>query len=338
MRIVFAADVLADPQYDLELSAVLVKIEDGWHLLEVPDPAVLAASAFFGSHPTRQRVLQMATQSAAWRPWSALHLRCVLVTAAVVEVPLGPPETIALVPTEARRLLAEPLRVFLENRITDGLLIDLAIDFFAERVVRDLREADAIRLDSPGGIGAIPVTLRHDSEGNPTRLKRTIVITDSDAPAPGQPSKDARRVRECCDQLGIPCLILGQRAIENYLPDEVLQAWANELTIADAKRATVAALASLTPEQRDHFPMKRGLPSATWQPEAGADLQRALFASVPGAERSALERGLDDDAITIFCTDGRRPPWRPEVTAEALRRRDTHGDLQDLARLIEAWL
>lgn len=338
MRIVFAADVLADPQHSLDLYAILAKVADGWHVLDVPDPEGLEASAFFRGNPHIQ-LLQKAAQSAAWRPWSLLHLRCVLVTTLAADVPVEPPEMMRLAPVEARRFLDVPLRILLENRHTDGRLVDIVIDLFANHVLQDLRRRNVITYDSPGGAGEIPKTLEDDAQRDFNLVKRTIVMTDSDAPAPGRLEAHAVRIRQRCDELAVPCVVLSQRSIENYLPDEVLMAWAWEPETSADKRRTVDALTRLTVEQRDHFHMKRGLPNL-WRDEDGSDLaQRALYATVHEDDRQALQRGLGNDIFeeAIF-TDRQTAPRRPEATREAFRARDTHGDLERLARLIEAWL
>ena len=116
---------------------------------------------------------------------------------------------------------------------------------------------------------------------------------------------------------------MSKRAIENYLPDEVLLGWAGE-PANSAARPRVEAVCGLTPTQRDHLAMKRQFPQQFQGKE-----ERVLFASVPPADSALMqERGFSDRLIELLETH------REFLSADALRRRDRGGDLDRLVTMI----
>ena len=57
---------------------------------------------------------------------------------------------------------------------------------------------------------------------------RPVAVIDSDRKGPGDSeSTDARRLREVCNQHGLPCWVLAKREAENYLPRVLLGARPN---------------------------------------------------------------------------------------------------------------
>ncbi|MBF0179426.1 MAG: hypothetical protein HQM03_05285 [Magnetococcales bacterium] len=117
---------------------------------------------------------------------------------------------------------------------------------------------------------------------------RAVLFMDSDADRPGDCSREARQVRKRCEEASVPCRILRKRTIENYLPDAVFLAWREE------KPEQVANLLRLTPEERDHYPVKK------------------VFGDLP----RLLNRNLQ------------------AVSAEGFRERDGKGELDGLVEMI----
>jgi hypothetical protein len=130
-------------------------------------------------------------------------------------------------------------------------------------------------------------------------------------------------------------VVLHKRSIENYVPDEVIREWRDE-PAQTSRRPRIDAFLRLVGEQRDHFPVKDGLRKAVLE----------LYTSGMGhpklseADYKELQQGLDPKFIEIFFVkdvDGSVRP-RPSLTAEALRRRDSAGDLDRLVAYIEELL
>ncbi len=89
---------------------------------------------------------------------------------------------------------------------------------------------DALKFDGGGGNGELPKVLgkyveEAQKSGHPVRV---VAFTDSDGLTPGECSKNAKLAKDACTKNDVPCQLLKKRAIENYIPDEVLQNWAGK--------------------------------------------------------------------------------------------------------------
>ncbi|MFK5952328.1 MAG: hypothetical protein QM498_04660 [Desulfobacterium sp.] len=80
---------------------------------------------------------------------------------------------------------------------------------------------------------------------------------------------------------------MSKRTIENYIPDEVFDAWMPYPDSGKGRRA--AAIKRLNPEQRDHYPMKKGLKLQ----KAGAEVENFYSTRGSGdASFSHRHRGI----------------------------------------------
>ena len=80
---------------------------------------------------------------------------------------------------------------------------------------------------------------------------------DGDGDIPGEIKPNVRLVQQACENKGISSWTLLKRTIENYIPDETLDAW---IPYPDSEKGKcVAAIKRLDKDQRDHYPMKKGL-------------------------------------------------------------------------------
>ena len=85
-------------------------------------------------------------------------------------------------------------------------------------------DGEPIRFDSMGGRGEMPRAVEGRTNGLPYR-PRLVAIIDSDRKGPGDgESANARRLRQVCDEHGLPCWVLAKREAENYLPGVLLAA------------------------------------------------------------------------------------------------------------------
>ncbi len=223
-----------------------------------------------------------------------------------------------LTPQQAARYVSKPLYVLVENRFTDGQLLTTVLEFLAPDALRNLLADDVpdlIYCDSPGGNGELPKLIQDYAnkavgDGIPARI---VVFTDSDGKFPDDISDPAKRIEEACQENGVPCCILRKRGIENYIPDVVLLAWADN--DGGSRRAQVQAIIALSPQQRDHFPIKKGIQQ---EKVANQGQEQALYASFGPHDWNVLCQGLGDKVINSL------NDHKSKLSATSLRQRD-HG-------------
>jgi len=322
MRFVFAADVLQDPQYWHHLDRILATVDDGWHEWQIDDPDLFEASPWLrgGNRPLIRKVFEQAAVRSAYPRAAKLHRTIWLVS-------LGAKPG-ALAPSAAARFFGQPLHIYVENRFTDGLFLDAVMDMLAPDEFRGYLcgcEVSPIDYDGGGGFGELPKIIeahvqKHAALGLPPRA---VAFADSDARFPGDISTGAQTIAQSCQTHGIACLILSKRAIENYIPDEVLQGWAAEPS-NHAARPLVAAICRFTPEQRDHMAMKKRLPQ-----KFATEEEQVLYAGVAEPDAAFLrQHSFNDDLIERLRTH------KCHLSAKALRHRDGKGELDRLVDMI----
>ncbi len=174
---------------------------------------------------------------------------------------------------------------------------------------------------------------------------RAVVFTDSDGVRAGKMTDQAKSVKDTCDRLGVPYVVLRKRTIENYIPDEVIREWRSEPEQTSA-RPRIDAFLRLVSEQRDHFPVKKGFNNKPLSPEDIALYKSGMpHPSLSPSDEAELQRGFGVDFIHIFfvkdgngefarTSNGAKRP-RKSLTATALRNRDGSGELDQLVAMIE---
>ena len=282
MRITIDVSVAHDPDGHRWLDRILGRIEDGWHVWDLPesDAAAFRATTWIKERAAkgdrvRDALLVKSTRRDAWTPnprGRRVH---------VTPHPSGKDE---LTPEQAFRLADEPLVILVENRYSDGA--------FVERVVKEMdkslraiwgRGGEPIRFDSVGGAGQMPREVETRAGAVPYR-PRLVAVVDSDRRGPGDPeSANARRLREVCDKHGLSCWVLAKREAENYLPRTLLRAMPNA---GDRHERLVEAWDRLGDDQKDFFDMKDGLP------DAPSVIEEDLFDDLLEADREILATGF----------------------------------------------
>lgn len=328
MRVVFTNEVLEHADSWPWLDRIIETVEDGWHLWEVPEPDTIEASGWFLLAPRKQAGLRDLVAASIRRgAWGAPHGPHALLV--IVDVTSMSP--CLLDAKLASRALREPLHVIMENATSDGsAFLDAVLDVLGSEELTRLRkncQPPPIRYEGPGGSGELTKRLDQMLEdpawqGIPRRI---VVLTDSDAAAPGKPSAKAQQIEAHCQRRGVLCHVLRKRAIENYLPQEVLEDWCSHPDLT-AVRDRVAAIGRLSDEQRDHFPMKSGLKKL---PPA----DRQLYEDARPEDLHLVEAGFGKHVCRLFGTH------RTRMTPDALRTRagrktDGATELDELVALI----
>lgn len=264
-----------------DISTIIMSIAHGWNSWYWPDPTDYADTVYF-------RLL-------------AVHLE-VAVKSFTAEVGYGPagggvmvfvlasdqeptPKQYRLAPNEAAILASRPLAILVENRINDGaVLLAMLGSVDIELAARFEGPRPSLIWEHGGGKAEILKlielhTQRAMNDGLPCRI---FAIVDSDASFPGQVNAATRRLIEQCAASCVGVHVLHKRAIENYVSDRVLQNYASQnLDVAPA----VATIIGFTSQQRDHFPIKSGLPNTLNQQEkvlySGLDIEAAASVRLP---------------------------------------------------------
>jgi hypothetical protein len=316
MRISIRDEVFQDDTNWRYLDRIISKVADDWHEWDISELAAIEMSGWLSGRLWLREIFQKAALAASFRSNSHFPKRRVIVS---IKKELG-----SLGPEAAARFVEKPLVLLMENRFTDGLFIDTLLDFMAPQGVKQVRERapNAICYDSPGGNGELPKLIRDyvektQQEDIPLRL---VVFTDSDGTVPGEISKDALNIKKICDDASIPCMILSKRAIENYIPDEVLNAW---LTYSGGKKSCAEVLMLLNKHQRDHYPMKKGIDWDRALPQV-----RSLYETVSETDLKELRHGFGGEVINAL------RDYKHALSAEALSCRDGKGELDYLVTMI----
>lgn len=173
----------------------------------------------------------------------------------------------------ACRLLDMPLRLLLENRRNDGNFLRAMAPPHLRKRFTACEDSGWIERVHGGGLEEMLHRIEEDAKTPMDRL-RLWVMYDSDArrrfdpdnpeaAAPWGPATTSIAVGKACDSAGIHAHRLWRRAMENYLPAEVLHAWAwnndKRRKIREKRAKKVRTFLAMSPEQRHYFNMKEGI-------------------------------------------------------------------------------
>ena len=316
MRIEIDVSAANDPDAHQWLDRILYKIEDGWHVWDLTTVQYvddLEAATWIrdrGMQGRRVRELLVAsTQRGAWT--LAPHGRRLRVTVH----PAAPDE---LAPEHACRLADEQLVILVENRHSDGPFVERIVKE-SDNSLRQLwgRPGAPIRFDSLGGRGQMQQEVENRTQGTPR--PRLVAVIDSDRKGPGDTeSRDARRLRDTCEEHGLSCWVLAKREAENYLPRSLLSERPN---VGDSHDRLVEAWDRLSSDQKNFFDMKRGLSDA---PSA---IEQDLFDGLSDTDRQILAEGFGPNVHECWTL------WHVRGIREELLARG-QGDIENGIALI----
>jgi hypothetical protein len=289
------------------LHRLLDRILQGWHILASPDPVRL------------QQLLSVET----WRIYG-IFLTSSYKGATTSFRTLAHPADCASCDVDSLSLFLNlPTVLLVENAKSDGDFIKAVANRLKPRLNGSLRGAyQSVQIYQGGGIGELPREITRISERyilhRPNGLPpRFLVVADSDAKQPGQPSGDASLVAKAARTTSIDCHILEKRSIENYIPDEALAGFARK---RPHLRDAVTAITSLSGAARDHYPVKGGLPG---------DISKST--EIESLYPTGFPREL---GLSNFVTDFLNVS-RDNLTKNNLVERDSGGDLKRLLGMLE---
>lgn len=289
MRIEVADPQNLSTQEDIDrLIRVVFTIEDGWHEWAGPDPKDDGMAAYFERRPSDMELLEKSYARSVAYPDE--------VPRKVVELVVSPPGPLASSTSRLRislkdgsTYLKQPLKILVENAINDAKFLKRYLHVVDPSLVELFDSRDApVEFDHSGGK---PEMINHlnsraavaSSNGIPLRL---IVIFDGDSSYPGHVTSETNTVRAACVSAGALWHVFTKRSIENYITERDLHAYATEFgDVAPAVRFIL----SLTGDQRDFYPFKKGFPGSSKM-----DGQIKLYAGIHATTGShKLKRAAD---------------------------------------------
>ena len=317
MRIAIDISAANDPAAHRLLDRILYRIEDGWHVWDLansPSPDIFEATTWIRDRGTQgDRVRDLLFASLRPGAWTlAPHGRRVRVTAR----PVAEDE---LEPEHACRLADEPLLILVENRHSDGAFLERAVKEL-DKSLRGLwgRGGEPIRFVSAGGAGQMSLEVETRTRGVPYR-QRLVAVIDSDRKGPEDAeSRQARALRNACEERGLSCWVLAKREAENYLPRILLSGRPN---VDASHERLIEAWDRLSDDQKNFFDMKHGLP------ETPSVVEQDLFNELPDAEREILAEGFGRNVHECWTL------WQVRVDGDELLARG-QGDLEHGIELI----
>lgn len=311
------------------LDAIMGRVEDTVHELQIIDADILDESAWYKSSRPERRKLLEEIASANLRSSTKTagpHFRKINI------VDLAGAEN-------ARQIANTPVQLLLENEYSDGALVEAAIKALANPETHRLffgspaqLAIPAIILDSRGGHGELRKLVDKkifESKRN-GRPSRCIVVTDSDGEFVGEVKEHALNIRSLCQQNNIPCPPLNKRTAENYIPDEILDAWSDGVQNT-SRREMVDALKKLNENQRDYIHMDNGNKSP-WN-KGNVDSEN-LFHDVDDVDFEYLKNARlkgKGDTMTIYALT----EHASLLNSTSFQNRDKNGDLMKLVRDVE---
>jgi hypothetical protein len=240
-----------------------------------------------------------------------------------------------LVLEDAVRLLRMPLGILLENRRNDFRFLLMLAPPAQRRDLQSAMDAGWLEILQGGGLPEIEAMLDEldmDCTSDIVRLLRLWVMFDKDSHPDDRcrPSEKSENVKRICDAFAEACpwplnyCRLGRRAIENYLPAQLLRRWQSfdfpdrqiRRREQEQRRRRIDALCRLkdmNPAAYWQFNMKNGLKGdlaekalkqikEQGQPVRDEDLD-PLFRRLGDGLRDGLAEGFGRSVSALFAID-----------------------------------
>ena len=316
MRVLIKKDAIESSDHWTLIDRILQRIEDGAHEWHMSDPEPFEETDWLKQiRGVHRSLFEGAAKKSAY-PNQTVHMKSLIIS--------SNPADDEMLPGAAATFLDRPLYVLMENKFTDGILLDCALNFLGgEELISFFknRPYKLIEYVSAGGNGEIPKHVQDHLDqskklGVPARF---VVFTDSDGKFHGDVNREADLIKEICTQNNIPFCVLQKRAIENYIPDEVFLAWRSKIENSSYTNF-IDKLLGLSPEQRDFFPLKSGFREKS--------VHLPLYENIDEQGKKILAHNLGKNLINWL------DDHKNVISSDALRRRDQGGDLELIIKII----
>lgn len=342
MRVQLSKEVLNDQKFFRALDDLLGVFESDQHILDMANEDdfenCLWSEGSGRSEKRAREFLQKAYVSSSNKKKikrDEPHQLLVVVVRVSSELDIGE-ETqgvVSLSPQEARDYLKEPLRILVEDEISDGAFVTMLMQRFASTSARQLfKRKDCVCFEHGGGGGGVKKKLNRLAEAEPKRWPpRYMVMIDSDRLFPWKNESElpsgAQDILKICRKTKVQCHVLHHREIENYIPREVLKAYFWK----KPHLGQHDALARMTPAQYAHFDLKNGFKAPQNQDPAYLE----QYATLSAEERLNLNDGFRQDLYKLFIDAKVAPLLSKERLSEnAGQNHEGMCELEELAHTI----
>lgn len=248
-------------------------------------------------------------------------------------------------PMDARRALGSSLALVLEDLEDDWSFVR-SVASKEQRETLDKAVRDERLVVEHGGGSRQPSIVEREAQARQAAPPgRVFALMDSDGLFPGQVSVDRQgHARRCVAVTGQDRVhVLRRRAIENYLPEPALEAWANDSQGESAaeKDRRLKAWRQLSDRMKHHHNMKKGLGGDSGRiheevtrgrlnsdlcaphPERERMTILAPYAALDPDTRAALHEGFGNNIATYFTQHAAwyasEASWPPPEVATELR-------------------
>ena len=291
MRVYLTKEVLNDQRfYDL-LDQILFLFESGQHRWDMLNPEDITTSEWYNDpgragKRVRNHLKRLGKKSFRERVGRKIEIsNC------------KDPSNNRYAPENALALLSRPLKVYVENKKSDGDFLKLLINLLGTQMLKQSLHENWLELQTGGG--ASDMTNQLDLDLANHEELRCYVLADSDAPIPGEIGEYAQRIKVFCNEKGIPCTILSKRTIENYLPTDSLQ------TLNDKNSVYTAYKEKLDDTQKDHYHMKKGFQIEDNKRNNNIPTnQKALYDNLDDKTIQDLQHGFGNNVSALFENQG----------------------------------
>lgn len=295
MRVLVSDDILADAAQWPDLETLLDCARRNRCYVDVLNPESAAANPWFNQADSRRK--QEWTNVLDWAVKDSALYRLNTVVAATHDDPSACPHA-RIKLSETLELVDQAYVLWVENDRNDRRFLLAMMHPEQRAMLRTWESRRVIQINSRGGLGELRVALEELFGRGALDPRKNRALFDSDAEAPGHPSRDASAMTEFCQKVGIRSHCLTRRAIENYIPLKALWNWVYAVggrSRAERKRK-LEALTRLAAEQRYHFRMKSG-----WE-KTPSERVKSLYEGISVSDRRALEHGIDNNIASVYDT------------------------------------
>ena len=200
---------------------------------------------------------------------------------------------------DAIDLLLRPYRVLVENGFSDRAFLLSMCDRATREFLEEWCSREWVEIEHCGGNDHLEKRAKEARKHAGTRMRHSAIF-DGDGMRPGISSTKSRGIRDLCYP-DVHYHQLERRAIENYLPRAAMERWV-KLAHGQARReraAQVAAVFSLSVDQRAHYNMKEGFAGDVPNAHRAGDLFNGLAAET----LRLLDEGLDKKIAKLYQDD-----------------------------------
>lgn len=226
-------------------------------------------------------------------------------------------------PALAYELLNSNLNIIVENAFSDGTFVKALCKTYKYIELEEAISKSWLDFDQAGGVGEITKRVEAYVQKYRDFKPRIFVFCDSDKKYKYCAIEgNIKNVKEKCEQENIPYHILYKRAIENYLPSEVLNQY-----VPEDMSGTLQAYLNLNADQKDFYNLKQGFKKKQRKEYRLSNDEKSFF-QIDTPQTHPLRDGFETRDFTPYSL------FAKKITSQQFKKRCAHqdnpGELKDL--------